>query len=86
LIEFCFYFGGNLSTKYNLNGQLKMDETGRGRRGIMYSVLVGKPERMRAPGRSRRRLENNIKMDLREMGWAGMDWIDQFQDKDQCRA
>jgi hypothetical protein len=37
---------------------------------------VGKPEGKRPLGRSRRRWENNIRMDLREMGWGGMDWID----------
>jgi hypothetical protein len=51
-----------------------------------YSVLVRKPEGMRTLGRPRRRLEDNIKMDLREMGWASMDWINQSQDKDQWRA
>jgi hypothetical protein len=37
---------------------------------------VGKPEGKRPLGRSRRRWEDNIKMDLREIGWGGMDWID----------
>jgi hypothetical protein len=31
-------------------------------------------------------LENNIKMDYREIGWGGMDWINMAKDKDQCRA
>jgi hypothetical protein len=44
------------------------------RRGA-YRVLVGKPEGRRPLGRSRRRWEDNIKMDLREVGWGGMDWI-----------
>jgi hypothetical protein len=39
-----------------------------------YTVLVGKPEGKRPLGRSTRRWEN-IKMDLRETGWSGMDWI-----------
>jgi hypothetical protein len=39
-------------------------------------VLVGKPEGKRLLGRPRRRWEYNIKMDLREIGWGGMDWID----------
>jgi hypothetical protein len=42
-------------------------------------ILVGK----RPLGRSRRRWEDNIKMDLREIEWGGMDWIDLAQDRDQ---
>jgi hypothetical protein len=38
-----------------------------------YRILVGKPERKRPLGRSRRRLVDNIKMDLRVTGWGGMD-------------
>jgi len=41
-----------------------------------YSVLVGIPERKRPLGRPRSRWEDNIKMDLQEMGREGMDWID----------
>jgi hypothetical protein len=55
------------------------------RRGA-YRVLVGKPERRRPLGRPRRRWEDNIKMDLREVGWAGMDWINLAQDRDRWRA
>jgi hypothetical protein len=55
------------------------------RRGA-YRALVGKPEGRRALGRSRRRWEDNIKMDLREVGWGGMDWIDLAQDRDRWRA
>ena len=44
------------------------------RRGV-YSVLVGKPEGKRSLGRPRRRWENNIKIDLQEVGCGGMDWI-----------
>jgi hypothetical protein len=51
-----------------------------------YRILVGKPEGKRPLGRSRRRWEDNIKMDLRETGWGGMDWIDLAQDRDQWRA
>jgi hypothetical protein len=42
-----------------------------------------KPEVMRPLGRPRRRWEDNIKMDLRETGWDGMEWIDLAQDRDQ---
>jgi hypothetical protein len=51
-----------------------------------YRILVGKPEGKRSLGRPRRRWVDNIKMDPREMGWAGMDWIDLAQDRDQWRA
>jgi hypothetical protein len=51
-----------------------------------YRILVGQPEGKRPLGRPRRRWVNNIKMDLRETGWDGMDWIDLAQDMDQWRA
>jgi hypothetical protein len=40
-----------------------------------YRILVGMPEGKRPLGRPRHRLMDNIKMDLREIGWDGMDWI-----------
>jgi hypothetical protein len=46
-------------------------------------ILVGKPGGKRPLGRSRRRWVDNIKMDLRETGWDGVDWIDLAQDMDQ---
>ena len=55
------------------------------RRGV-HSVLVGKSERKRPPGRPRRRWEDNIKMDLQEGGCGGMDWIELAQDMDSWRA
>jgi hypothetical protein len=45
-------------------------------------ILVGKPEGKRPLGRPRRRWEDNSRMDLREIGWGGMDWIDLTQDRD----
>jgi hypothetical protein len=51
-----------------------------------YRILVGKPEGKRPLGRLRHRWEDNIKTDLREIGWGGMDWIDLAQDRDQWRA
>jgi hypothetical protein len=48
--------------------------------------LVGKPEGKRPLGRTRHRWVDNIKMDLREIGWGGIDWIDLVQDRDQWRA
>jgi hypothetical protein len=49
-------------------------------------IFDGKPEGKRPLGRSRRRWEDNIKMDLREMGWGDMDWIDLAQEMNQWRA
>jgi hypothetical protein len=48
-----------------------------------YWILVGKPEEKRSIGRPRRRQVDNIKMNLREIGWGGMDWIDMAKDRDQ---
>jgi hypothetical protein len=47
---------------------------------------VGKPEEKRPLGRPRRRWVDNIKIDLRELGWDGMEWIDLAQVGDQWRA
>jgi len=55
------------------------------RRGI-YRVLVGKPEGKRPLGRHRRRWEDNIKMDLKEVGCGGMDWIELDEDWKSWRA
>jgi len=55
------------------------------RRGV-YRVLVGKPEGKRPLGRPRRRWEHNNKMDVKEMGCEGMDWIELAQDRDRWRA
>jgi hypothetical protein len=51
-----------------------------------YRILVGKPEGKRPLGRPRRRWVDSNKIDLREIGWGGMDWIDLTQDRDQWRA
>jgi hypothetical protein len=48
--------------------------------------LEGKPEGKRPLGRLRHRWVDNIKMDLREIEWDGMGWIDLAQDRDQWRA
>jgi hypothetical protein len=50
-----------------------------------YRILVGKPEGKKPLGIPRRRWEDNIRMDLREIGWGGMDWIYLAQDRDQWR-
>jgi hypothetical protein len=49
-------------------------------------ILVVKPEGKRPLGRPRRRWVYNIKMDLREIMWDGMDWIDLAQDRDRWKA
>jgi hypothetical protein len=51
-----------------------------------YRILVGKPEGKRPLRRPRRMWVHNIKIDLREIGWDGMAWIDLAQDRDQWRT
>jgi hypothetical protein len=51
-----------------------------------YKILVGKSERERPLVRPRRRWEDNIRMDLRETGWEGVDWMHLAQDRDMWRA
>jgi hypothetical protein len=48
----------------------------KGEKRNAYRILAGKPEEKRPLGRSRRRWVENIKMDLRKIGWDGVDWID----------
>jgi hypothetical protein len=57
-----------------------------GEKRYTYKILVGNLEEKRPLGRPRRRWVDNIKMNLREIGWNGMDWIDLAQDRDQWRA
>ena len=54
-------------------------------RGV-YRVLVGNPEGKRPLGRHRRRWEDNIKMELQEVGCGGMDWLELAQDRDRWEA
>jgi hypothetical protein len=49
----------------------------------MYKILVGKPKGKRPLGRPRRRWEDGIRMDLREIGLGGVDWIRLAQDRDR---
>ena len=52
----------------------------------VYRVLVGRPEGKRPMGRPRRRWEDNIKMDLQEVGGGCEDWMELAQDRDRWRA
>jgi hypothetical protein len=52
----------------------------------VYRVLVGKPEGKRPIERPSRRWEDGIKMDLRETGWGGVEWIQLAQGRDRWRA
>jgi hypothetical protein len=53
---------------------------------VYNKILIGKPERKRPVRRSRRIWEDNIRMDLRKIGWEGVDWMHLAQDGEQWRA
>jgi hypothetical protein len=57
-----------------------------GEERIVYKVLVGKPEGKRPLGRPRRKWEDGMRMDLREIGLGGVDWIRLSQDRDRWWA
>jgi hypothetical protein len=57
-----------------------------GEKTNVYRISVGKPDGKRPLGRRRTRWVDNIKMDLSEIGWDGVDWIDLSQDREQRRA
>jgi hypothetical protein len=71
-----------LKTEIALSGHLARTED----RRVAYRVLVGSLERKRSLGTPRRRWEDNIKIDLQEVGWEGLDWIDQAQYRDRWWA
>jgi hypothetical protein len=52
----------------------------------VYRVLVAKPEGKRPPERPRRRWEDGIKMDFREIGWGRVEWINLAQNRDRWRV
>jgi hypothetical protein len=72
------------------NYQVKQDEMGgacsTNENSTACRILVGKPEEKRPLGRPRLRWVDNITMDLREIGWYVMEWVDLAQDRDQWRA
>jgi hypothetical protein len=57
-----------------------------GQERSVYRVLMGKPEGKRPLEKPRRRWEDGIKMDLREIGWGSVDWIHLAQDRDRWPA
>jgi hypothetical protein len=61
----------------------RIGECGNGEKWNAYRILVGKPEGKRPLVRPRRRWVDSIKMDLREIGLNGMDWLDLAEDRDQ---
>jgi hypothetical protein len=73
------------------SSEVKEDEMGRAcstnwEKRIAYRVLVGNPEGKRSLGRPRHRWAGNINLDLREVGWDSMYWIDLAEHRDQWRA
>jgi hypothetical protein len=75
---------------YNQNDQFKEEKAGHVARLVekmnVYRLLVGKPEGKRSLGRPRRKLVDNIKINLEEIGWGGVDWIGLAQDRDKWIA
>jgi hypothetical protein len=72
----------NKSRRRRLAGHVARMGEGRN----VYRVLVGEPEGKRSLGRPRRRWEDGIKMDLRETGWKGVEWIHLAEVRDRWRA
>jgi hypothetical protein len=66
--------------------RVRGEERNSRRKGQRTAYIKRSPEGKRPLGRPRRRWEDNIRMDLREIGWGGMGWIDLAQDRDQWRA
>jgi hypothetical protein len=76
------YCAGDKIEKNQMGGACSSDGEGRG----VYKVLAGKHEGKRPLGRTRYRWEDNIKMELQELGYGSMDWIELAQDRDRWRS
>jgi hypothetical protein len=76
------YFEGDKIEKNEMGGACRADGEERG----VYRVLVEKSEGKRPLGRPRCRWEVNIRMDLQEVEFGGMDWLGLAQDRDRWRA
>ena len=76
------YFSGDKIEKNRWAGRVAL----MGERRGVYRVLVRKPEGKRPLGRPRSSWDDNIKMDLQEVRYRGMDWIELVQDGDRWRA
>jgi hypothetical protein len=80
-----------IASRYFPEVAVKEDGMGRaysthGEKRNTYRILVGNPEGKPPLGRPRRNWEDDIKMDLREIGWDYMDWIDLAQDRDHWQV
>jgi hypothetical protein len=70
-------FGDNIKNN-EISGEFSSNGGSRG----VYWVVLGKPEENRSLGRPRPRWEDNIRMNIQEVGWGNMDWIDLAQNRD----
>jgi hypothetical protein len=81
------YSSSNIIRQFKLRRMRWAEHVARmGEERKVYKVLVGKPEGRRPLGRPRRRWEDGIRMDLREIGWGSVDWMQLAQDRDRWRA
>jgi hypothetical protein len=83
---FDLYYSPNIRVTNSRRMRWARHVASMGERRGTYRVFVGETERMRLPGSSRPRWEDNIKMDLREVGFGGMGWIGLAQDRNRWRA